>query len=394
MGIKERLHAPMWTVPAGAASDEADRLRLLVHAVGEYAIFLLAPDGTIMTWNPGAERLKGYAALDIVGRHFRVFYPPADIAVSKPEQQLDIAVRDGVFVDSGWRVRQDGTRFWAHVVIAALYDGPTLRGFAKVIRDDTAARAEIESGRAIAAITRALLANDDVDSVLALIAGHARHLTGAGRAWLAAPVGNGLSVWAADGPLPGPQAGELLPDDPVIAGVMTVGEPVFLADLASSCPLLPGVEKLGAGLLVPMVTGTGITGVLVAAAPSGASPFRKIDLELLQAFANQATLVLSYELAQQALRGRQLANDRERIARDLHDRVIRQLFGTALALQSAAGYAQDDGIRVRIDEAVDHLDITIRQIRTTIFDLHRPPLTSPEDIRNRDAAVVRDVPGA
>ncbi len=389
LGIKQRLSDPTRTSPAGAAADEADRLRLLAHAVGEYAIFLLAPDGTVMTWNPGAERLKGYAGPDIVGRHFRVFFPSEDIAAFKPERELAGAKRDGVFVDSGWRVRKDGTRFWAHVVITALYDGPTLRGFAKVTRDDTAGRAEIESGRAIAAMAGALLGDADVASVLAMVTAHARHLTGAARAWLVTPLGAGFGVWAADGPLPGPQAGELLPGDPIISGVMTFGEPVILDDLASSCPRLSGLEQLGAGLLVPMVAGTGITGVLVAAAPAGASPFRQLDLELLQAFAGQATLVLRYELAQQALRGRQLADDRERIARDLHDHVIQQLFVTALGLQSAAGRAQDDGTRVLIDEAVDHLDVTIRQIRTTIFDLHQPAATSRDGVLADSAEVVR-----
>ncbi len=390
MGIKERLHTLTLTPLVEAASDEADRLRLLVHAVDEYAIFLLAPDGTVMTWNPGAERLKGYAGPDIVGRHFRVFYPPGDVAAGKPERELDLAERDGVYIDSGWRVRKDGTRFWAHVVITALTDGPTLRGFAKVTRDDTAARAELETGRAIGAITGALLANAGVDAVLALLTAHARHLTGAGRTWLVTPVGNGFTVWAADGPLPGPHAGELLPEDPIVAGVMTLGEPVFVADLAGSCPQLPGREALGAGLLVPMVAGTGITGVLVAAAPSGRSPFGQFDLELLQKFADQATLVLSYELAQQALRTQQVADDRERIARDLHDEVIQQLFGTALGLQSAAGRTSDDATRARIDEAVDYLDVTIRQIRTTIFDLHQSELSSPDSVRAHIAGLVRD----
>jgi PAS domain S-box-containing protein len=396
MRVRQRLLDTAWSAPATA--DESDRLRLLVHSVGEYAIFLLAPDGTVMTWNPGAERLKGYAGPDIVGRHFGVFYPPDDGAAGKPERELADAVRDGVFVGSGWRVGSDGTRFWAHVVITALYDGPVLRGFAKVTRDDTAARAAMEGGRAIADITRALLVRANVTDVLAMVTAHTRHLTGAGRAWLATPRETGFIVRAADGQVPGPLVGSELPSDPVIADVLRAGRPVFLNDLRASCPKLPGIDQLGAALLVPMVAGTAVTGtaqtgvigILVSAAPAGASPFRPLDLELLQAFANQAELVLSYELAQQALRERQLSDDRERIARDLHDHVIQQLFGTGIGLQNAAGHTEDAGVRGLIDEAVDRLDTTIRQIRTTIFDLHQQDPSAPATVRTQIADLVRD----
>ena len=375
MGIKQRVLDKSWTAPATALADENDRLRLLVSSIGEYALLLLANDGTVMTWNPGAERLKGYTGREIVGRHFNVFYTPEDIAAGKPERELADAVRDGVFVDNGWRVRKDGTRFWAHVVITPLYEGATLRGFSKVARDDTAARAAMESGRVMMDITRALLMRAEVNDVLAMVTTHAWQLTGAGRAWLATPYGTGFIVRAADGPLPGPQVGDELPEDPVITGVIEAGQPRFLVDLQASCPtLLRGADSMGAGLLIPMVAGSGITGILVAAAPSGTSPFRQVDLELLQAFATQAELVLSYEIAQQALRARQVSDDRERIARDLHDHVIQQLFGTGIALQSTAGKTPDAATKVRVEEAVDRLDATIRQIRTTIFDLQPPEL--------------------
>ena len=180
---------------------------------------------------------------------------------------------------------------------------------------------------------------------------------------LATPHAAGFIVRAADGPLPGPHVGAELPGDAVIAAVMTGGAPVLLPDLRSSCPLLPGLDGLGAALLVPMVAGSGINGVLVAAAAAGPSPFRSADLQLLQAFANQAELVISYGMAQQALRERELSDDRERIARDLHDHVIQQLFGTGMGLQSAASHAQDIEQRIRIENAVDDLDTTIRQIR-------------------------------
>jgi PAS domain S-box-containing protein len=115
--------------------------RLLVHGVLDYAIFMLDPDGHITSWNAGAERIKGYREEEILGQHFSVFYPPEDIANDKPARELAQAVRDGRVEDEGWRVRKDGTRFWANVVITALHDETgKLRGFGKVTRDMTERR--------------------------------------------------------------------------------------------------------------------------------------------------------------------------------------------------------------------------------------------------------------
>ena len=226
-------------------------------------------------------------------------------------------------------------------------------------------------------ITRALLNGQDIDDVLAMVTNQAHGLTGCDRAWLMTPLRAGFVVRAVAGRPCEAAAGAELPADPVtnvvMAAVMAAGQPRFLAHLRSSCPGLPGLRSRGAGLLVPMVADNGRSiGLLVAAASPDSLPFQEADLELLQAFANQAALALTFELTQQAQRERQVGDDRERIARDLHDHVIQQLFGTGLGLQSAAGRAQDEGVRIRIEDACDRLDSTIRQIRTTIFDLHQP----------------------
>ena len=115
-----------------------ERFRLLVEHVQDYAIFMLGPQGHVLSWNVGAQKAKGYRADEIIGRHFSVFYPPEAIASGWPERELEIAVRDGRIEDEGWRLRKDGTRFWASVVITALYDQTgEHRGFAKVTRDLT-----------------------------------------------------------------------------------------------------------------------------------------------------------------------------------------------------------------------------------------------------------------
>jgi PAS domain S-box-containing protein len=115
---------------------------MLVETVEDYAIFALDPAGHIVSWNPGAQRFKGYTASEIIGKHFSVFYPPEDLAASKPQLELETAQRVGRLEDEGWRIRKDGTRFWANVVITALRtpDGE-LVGFAKVTRDLTERRA-------------------------------------------------------------------------------------------------------------------------------------------------------------------------------------------------------------------------------------------------------------
>ncbi|WP_063798025.1 PAS domain S-box protein [Streptomyces sp. 150FB] len=115
---------------------------LLVKSVLDYGIFMLDPKGYVSTWNAGAERIKGYRAEDIIGKHFSVFYPPEDIAARKPHLELEAAIADGRLEDEGWRIRKDGTRFWANVVITALFDETgELRGFGKVTRDMTERRA-------------------------------------------------------------------------------------------------------------------------------------------------------------------------------------------------------------------------------------------------------------
>lgn len=117
---------------------ELESYKLLIDSVEDYAIFLLDPEGTIMTWNKGAQKTKGYEPHEIIGRHFSSFYLKDDIDARKPERELEIAMRVGRVEDEDWRVRKDGTRFWANVVITALFDpSGKLVGYAKVTRDLT-----------------------------------------------------------------------------------------------------------------------------------------------------------------------------------------------------------------------------------------------------------------
>jgi PAS domain S-box-containing protein len=132
-----------------AALESERRFRLLVQGVTDYAIYMLDPDGHITNWNAGAARIKGYSEQEIVGEHFSRFYAPEDIDVRLPWNALEKARREGRYEAEGWRVRKDGTRFWAGVVVDAIYDETgTLIGFAKITRDLTERReAQLELER-------------------------------------------------------------------------------------------------------------------------------------------------------------------------------------------------------------------------------------------------------
>ena len=133
--VQLETHLPRELVSGHEGPTDA-QFRLLVESVTDYAIFLLDATGHVISWNPGAARAKGYTAAEIVGRHFSVFYPPQDRAAHYPEQLLERAAREGRVSAQGWRLRKDGSRFWADVVITALRNpAGQLTGYAKVTRD-------------------------------------------------------------------------------------------------------------------------------------------------------------------------------------------------------------------------------------------------------------------
>ncbi len=147
---------------------DADLPQLLLASVTDYAIFMLDPSGRVATWNPGARRLKGWEADEIIGRHFSAFYPAEDVAAGKPQRELKEAAREGRIEDEGWRLRKDGSRFWASVVISAIRDEDgELIGFAKVTRDLTSrVDAETAARRLGLLEDRERIARDVHDSVI------------------------------------------------------------------------------------------------------------------------------------------------------------------------------------------------------------------------------------
>ena len=148
--------------------DEARQLQILINGVVDYAIYLLEPDGTIASWNPGGERIKGYAASEVLGRNFSMFYTAEDVEERVPQLALRIAAEEGRYEREGWRMRKDGTRFWASVVIDPIRDGGQLIGFAKVTRDISERR---EAALALQKAQDALMQSQKTEAISRLTLG-------------------------------------------------------------------------------------------------------------------------------------------------------------------------------------------------------------------------------
>jgi hypothetical protein len=151
---------------AEALRESEQRFRLLVHSVRDYGIFMLSPIGEVVSWNDGASRMNGYDSSEIIGQHFSKFYPAEDLAWNKPRMELEVATRDGRFEDEGWRLRKDGSRFWANVVITPIREpSGNLVGFTKVTRDlserRTAEQKALEDTRRVALAEAANKAKSD-----------------------------------------------------------------------------------------------------------------------------------------------------------------------------------------------------------------------------------------
>lgn len=124
--------------PPPDQSVDEKLFRLLVASVNDYAIFMIDPNGYIMSWNKGAEHIKGYTESDIVGKHISIFYTPEDVKNNVPRNNLNEALKKGTYHNEGWRVKKDGSMFWASVTFTTIYnDSGHLAGFAKVTRDIT-----------------------------------------------------------------------------------------------------------------------------------------------------------------------------------------------------------------------------------------------------------------
>ncbi len=371
-----------------------ERFRLLVEWVQDYAIVMLEPDGRLASWNLGAQRITGYSAEEMIGRRISVLYPPEGDPETRLRAELETAAREGRAVDEGWRVRKDGSRFWASVVTSALPgDGGEPRGFAKVIRDMTERRQSGARIEAINDVARAVLDGHEAD-VLRIMAAQGRRIVDADL---------GAVVTTAD---PGTVViREVDADDAVRlrgaafadAGTLT-GDTIrsrraqVTDDLSGSSAIsrdIADVASLGPALFVPLATEERIFGVLVAARRRGHAPFLDDDLRSLELFAAQASVALEHARIRSELQRLAVVEDRERIARELHDGIVQALFAVGLGLLSVEPLAAEEPVRGRLREAVDSIDRVIADLRRYIFGL-RPQAVGMETLGHAVATLAKE----
>jgi formate hydrogenlyase transcriptional activator len=286
-----------------------ERFRRLTAEVTDYAIFMLDPEGQVKTWNIGAQRIKGYQPEEIVGRHFSCFFLAEDVERGRPMEELAAAAQQGRTEDEGWRVRKDGSRFWANVVITALHDeGGKLLGFTKVTKDITEQKRVRESF--LLEVTNTLLSNLDITKLLAAIGVCVRHVKDFDYATLAlyeaeTKMLRVQSVGAAPGrdPLP---SGILLPITGSPDGwVYVSGKPLIWR--GSSGEQFPfefpehlACESVKSGCWVPLIGREGPFGTLnLYSRQPGA--FSDSDLEALLQLGSQIAVALDNALAYRRL---------------------------------------------------------------------------------------------
>ncbi|HEX3722762.1 MAG TPA: ATP-binding protein [Nitrolancea sp.] len=304
----------------GKPTQALDLFRLLVDSVRDYAIFLLDPAGYIMSWNEGARRIKGYESPEIIGKHFSIFYPPQEIRRGKPDYELRVAADEGRWEEEGWRLRQDGTRFWANVVITALRDTDgCLVGFAKVTRDLTerrqaeeerrqllvmerAARAEAESSlerlEAIQSVTETALSHLQLNDLLSMLLDQIAEVLAVDTVaiLLLNEEEQVLEARAAKGIEEEVENGVRIPIGYGFAGrVISERRPITLDDVPHSAVLNPVLrEKAVRSLLgVPLQVEERIIGVLHVGTLLPRQ-FRKDDARFLQIVADRVALAIDH----------------------------------------------------------------------------------------------------
>jgi two-component system sensor kinase FixL len=187
-----------------------ERFRLLVEGVRDAALYIVDPQGFVTTWNPGAERIKGYTAAEILGRHFSCFYTPEEIASGRPMWVLERAAREGKFEEEHIRVRKDGSRFWANVLVTPLYDDSgKLYGYAKVVRDVSARKAEDDKFKSLLESAPDAMVIIDSEGKINLINTHTEKLFGYSRDQL---IGKTIETLVPEGLFPRGKDHQILPN--------------------------------------------------------------------------------------------------------------------------------------------------------------------------------------
>jgi PAS domain S-box-containing protein len=369
--------------------EDADLLRLLVERVVDYAIFVLSPVGTVLTWNQGAERLKGYSREEIIGQSFERFYTEDARAVGRPARLLRKAASEGRVEDEGWRVRKDGTRFWADVVITALRDDRgSLVGFAKVTRDLTERRqaeedraGRLAAERAAAQFERlqvasaALAAASRPESAAEVLVDVAVQALGAASGLVALPTldRSALQVVAMHGAPFGAELGQCMPLDQAhpLSSVWHLRRAVFVHSRArsdvehSEIVAASGLETSGAWAAVPLLSDRNVLGV-IGLSFDHERVFDTDERSFLLALADvgaQAMLRARLYAAEEV--ARQKAETAERAARD-EAQLVEHLRRVSLAL--SAELDLDKVLQTVADAATSAIGATVGYFAYHVVD--------------------------
>jgi PAS domain S-box-containing protein len=294
------------------------RLRSIVESIGDYAIYLLDRDGHVLTWNLGAERIKGYNADEVLGLHFSRFFIEEDVQQGRPAELLRQAIVKNRVEDEGWRVRKDGSRFWANVVLTAIHDSAgAVTGFSKITRDVSEHKQAQES--VVAGLSSLLLANVDIRKLLGAFSGSIRQMVPHDAATLALyeePTGKLRVQFLGDGEEEAPQGEVLLDADDSPAGeAFRTRRPVVLNNLKPASFPPESLDHLTAmgmqsAIWVPLVHRERTLGTMMVASRME-NAFSQHDAEMLGQVAGQVAMAVNNALA-----FKQIAELRDRLTQE------------------------------------------------------------------------------